>query len=331
MKGRAAIVIVLALGAWDHSAAQDADQEISLKFAIDGKTKPCKNLKVEITLDGQAITPKLSAHGILVPDDFRKRLSEWPEGKTVDISIDCGEYSFQFPNLHPGWVTDGAWEVGIAYPPYWFREFSYTAAIEHGEWLSYLISECNGCDPGVVTSVSHQDVPNSLVADLIEEQGQASGERARDIAYELAAFGVDYRRNRDNLMARLHSCLSKPKESPEDDVCNGQLVDYVTNLCWRGDDELLGLLLKIADLRKDVILEIGTFYSGLLDRRTDDTLRAMQALPSGKQRLICSLAKDDLRVGTPQFDRVVTNLRAANNEAAHRCLQEFEKATGTIQ
>lgn len=330
MKLRVFLVIAFTLSAV-MAAAQDEDQEISLSFAVNGKSEPCPNRKVALRLDGSLIVPKPSTHGFWVPEAFRKKTADWPEGKKVEISINCGEYRFEFSE-HPSWVSAGSWEVGLAYPPGWAERFGWTGATEKGTWISYLEDECNGCDPGVVTTISHPDPPPSLILSLQKEQPRASGERARDIGYALAVFNVEYQRNRDYVMALLTSCLARPKESPEDDVCDGRLLDYITNLYWRGDDSLLARLLEIADSRKDVIGEIGTFYSNLLDRRADGVLRAMQVLPSEKQRLVCSLAEEnDLRVGTPKFELVLANLRAANNETGDRCLQEIEKNVGTAQ
>lgn len=326
------IAVILALGSCicAGAMAQDSDQEIRVKFAIDGKTKPCENLKVTLRLDGHVIVPEHSAQGFLVPKVFRRKPSAWPDNKKANISIGCGQRTFEFSE-HPGWVSAGDWEVGIAYPPYWFEQFRYTEAVEHGAWLDYLISECNGCAPGVITAVSHAIPPSALVSVLREEQPRASGERARDIAYELSVFKIDYRRNRDYLMAVLKSCLSAPqiRPEPQDDPCDGHLLDYVTNLYWRGDSQVLGPLLGSVDSDKDTVSEIGTFYSNLLERRSAEVLHGMRDLPPEKQRLICGLAgQDDLSMNGPKFDRVVDRLKADNSETADRCLRKVERAAG---
>lgn len=213
------------------------------------------------------------------------------------------------------------------HPPYWFEEFRYTSTIEHGTWLSYLDSECNQCDPGVITSISHRTPPTSVVKLLRDEQTTASGERARDIAYALAVYNVEYRQNRDYILGLLNACLSRPKESPEDDVCDHRLLDDITNLYWRGDGTLLPLLLQMADSRKDVIGEIGTFYARLLDRRTAIAVEGLQSLSIAKQQTICQLAgSDDFRLNGPEFDRVTHQFHSIGGEVADRCLREAKSA-----
>ena len=166
------------------AAAQEraANEFISVRFAIDGKTLPCEDLKVDLLLDGRHIVPNHTGQGFTVPAAFVGKPPGLSPDKTVDISASCGEYALNFPNLHTSWVSPGQWELGIEYPPYWIDRSRGTTAIERGAWISYLQSECNGCDPGVVTMISHTDPPASLLARLHQEQPNASDERARDIA-----------------------------------------------------------------------------------------------------------------------------------------------------
>ena len=158
-----------------------------------------------------------------------------------------------------------------------------------------------------------------------KEQPSSSGERARDIAYALAVFGIEYQTNRDRLLNLLGSCLSKPKESAEDDECGGELLDFVTNLYWRGDDALLAPLLQVADTRRDVIGEIGTFYADLLDRRSAVAFESIGKLPPEKQQLVCRLAyEDDLSADSPKRDRVMAFLRSAGGDVAARCSKALD-------
>jgi len=64
------------------------------------------------------------------------------------------------------------------------------------------------------------------------------------------------------------------------------------NLYRRGDSALLQPLLQLAESGKDVILEIGTFYAGLLDRRTAASVDGLRKLPQEKQRVIRKPAGD---------------------------------------
>jgi hypothetical protein len=96
--------------------------------------------------------------------------------------------------------------------------------------------------PARCAFVSQPDPPAEMEDSMKKEQPNASGERARNIAYALAVYGFEYERNRDYLLRRLSNCLARPRESPENDECDGELLDFVTNLYWRGDDSLLAFL-----------------------------------------------------------------------------------------
>jgi hypothetical protein len=317
-----AIIAALVVMAVNAAAQEHARNEyISVKFAVDGKQLACDDLRVDLRLAGRHIVPRQAGQSFTVPSEFDKKSLESSPSQKVDVTVSCGDYTLAFPKLHPSWVSAGSWEVGIAYPLYAIERFRHSGALERGTWLSYLISECNGCDPGVVTTVSQSDPPAGLVDALQKEQPNASGGRGRNIAYALAVFNSEYQRNRDYLLSLLASCLSRPKESPEDDECNAELLDFIANLYWRGDEGLLAPLLQLADTRKDVILEIGTFYADLLDRHSSAALRGLSELPKEKQELVCRLAcEDDLSIDSPKFERVSKSLREARNEVADRCL-----------
>jgi hypothetical protein len=179
--------------------------------------------------------------------------------------------------------------------------------------------------------VSHPSPPASFVASLRREQPSSSGERANDIAYALAVFDAEYHQNRDFLLGRLNACLARPKESPEDEMCDGRLLDYVTNLYWRGDSTLLQPLLQLADSRKDVIHEIGRFYADLLDRDTATTIDELKKFVQDKQTLICQLAgEDEYSLDEPKLERVTQRLHAIGSEAANQCLQVAETAANDV-
>lgn len=326
---KTAIILTVLLLVLPHPLV--ASGFISMTFVVDGKPIACTNPKVQLRWDGRTIVPKRTDRGFVVPVVFNKKPSEWSPDKKVDVTVSCGEYTLSFPKLEPWWVSPGQWALGIAYPPYWIERFGYLRAVEQGTWLSYLEFECNGCDPGIFTTISHPTPPAPLLANLRREQPSSSGERARDIAYALAVFDTEYQRNRDYLLESLNACLSRPKESPENDVCDGKLLDYMTNLYWRGDSALLQPLLQLAESRKDVILEIGTFYANLLDRRPATTVDGLRKLPPEKQRMICKLAgADEYSINQPMLERVAGHLHAMGDETADRCLQEAEKAANDV-
>lgn len=261
----------------------------------------------------------MSGQTFRVPDAFNKPAAQWNDRQHVDITLTCNGQSFVFPSQHPAYIRQGDWRLGIAHPLYALSEYAYTHEFDRGAWLGYLVFEG---EPGVVTFSSQSDPPVGMAEALQKEKLSASLERARDIAYVLSVFNVDYQNNREYLISSLNDCLSRPKGSPENDMCNRDLLSFVTNLYWRGDTALLDPLLRIADTRRDVISGIGAFYSDLLNRRAAITLDAMESLAPEKQGQICKLAyEDDLHRDSPKRERVMATLRATGTESARRCLE----------
>ncbi|HEV2732508.1 MAG TPA: hypothetical protein VGV15_20955 [Terriglobales bacterium] len=292
---------------------------IEVSFSIDGTPANCEGFQVDLRLNGESIKPKQTGQRFEIPDAFKVPASKWDDDQRVDISLTCSGHTLAFPNQHPAFVREGDWQFGIAQPLYAVKEYGYTHEFDRGAWLGYLIFEG---EPGVVTFSSQPNPPADLSEALQKEQLNASPERERDIAYMLAVLNVEYQKNRDYLLSSLNKCLSRPKESPEDDVCDGDLLSFVSNLYWRGDSALLAPLLQIAESRRDVIGDIGTLYADLLDRRGVIVLSAMGALSDDKQHLVCKLANvDDLSINSPKRERIVTVLRGAGGTAAAECLR----------
>ena len=83
----------------------------------------------------------------------------------------------------------------------------------------------------------------------------------------------------------------------------------------------------MADRRKDVIGQIGTFYAQLLDRHAVVAVQEVQSLHVAKQETICQLAgDDDFSIDAPRLNRVAQQLHAIGGEVADRCLREAERA-----
>jgi len=184
-----------------------------------------------------------------------------------------------------------------------------------------------------VATVSQTDPPTALITRLIEEQPAASGERARKIAYALAVFNVDYEKNREFLLRTFNNCLLQTKDwSDEDDGCNdGMLLDYLTNLYWRGDGVLLRPLLELANSHAYALRGVDDFYADLLERRTPDAVRELEMLSTEKQSLICKMAGESgLVVGSLKFDRVVKRLHSAGVPAAERCEQAVAQSAARV-
>jgi len=310
-------------------AAQKAQQNVvSTTFSIDGEQLACPDLAVDLSLAGHHVVPKQTVVRFLVPALFNRKASAWPPDEKVDAAIRCGQNMVKFSGLSPTWVSAGTWEAGIAYPPYWIERFREYPDLEHGTWITYLVFACNGCDPGVVTTITHENPPTSVVDRLRREQPRAVGKRARDIAYALAVFHVEYERNRDYLLTSLDKCLTRPKDSPEDDVCNGSLVDYVSNLYWRGDNDTLHPMTEGAASRQESLPKLGNFYAALLDRRPSVALEVLRTLSVENQRSICrSAGEEDFSVDSVRFSRVAEHLGTIHDEVAARCLQQAEEAS----
>jgi len=312
----------------------ESKQTISFTFAIDGAAAPCDNPKVVLHVDHRPIPVKMIDSGFIVPELF-KELYDSPRTQrenNIDIHIGCGEYSFDFPGEYPVRLLPGVWKLGIRYPSTWFEGRSEEPIIEKGTWLSYVDWECNECEPVVESVISHADPPTVFVDRLRREQSGASGEKAMNIAYDLAVFNVDYEKNRNYLLSLLDMCLSSPDKSSVEDVCDDtKLNKFLVNLYWRGDSGLLTMLLQNADSKAYVVEESGDFYGDMLDRRTAVLLQNLSRLPVEKQMAVCRLAgKDDFSINSPKEERVAKQLRAIGGNLAERCLQEAEEAANGV-
>lgn len=292
---------------------------IDLSFSIDGTPAHCDGFKVEIRLNGESMKPRQTGRRFEVPGVFKRPAREWSNGQRVDISLTCSGHTFVFPSQHPAFVQEGDWQLGIARPLYALKEYGYTHELDRGKWLAYLIFEG---EPGVITFSAQPNPPDGLSAALQREELNAPPGRARDLAYELSVLDVEYSKNRDYLLSSLNNCLSRPKESPEDDVCDSDLLNFLTNLYWRGDSALLPPLLQIAESRRDVIGDVGIFYADLLDRRGEIVLGAVAELGHDKPELVCRLADEDLSLDAPRRQRVLVFLRGSGGPAA-QCLSAF--------
>jgi hypothetical protein len=301
---------------------------ISVAFAIDGKIVPCRNLKIELRLDHQLVPVKRIDHGFIIPAIFAK-LYDSPQSRdknNIDIRLGCGEYSFDFSDQYPAQLLPGDWKFGIQYPTTWLIDSIESPLIEKGVWVSYLETECNGCDPGVIESIPHTDLRVAFVDRLRREQPKASGEERLNITYALAVFNVEYQQNRDYLLSLLNICLSNPSKSALDDICDdGRLYQYLANLYWRGDRGLLAPLLQAAgETEAGVLDEAGDFYADLLDRRPAEVLKGLDGLPVEKQKAVCELAgKDDLSFDSPKRERIVKQLQTIGSDLATRCSQQI--------
>jgi hypothetical protein len=300
------------------NAAPKSKGAIVISFEDHDKEIPCKGLAVELRVDGNALIPSYTTTGFVVPDKL-KQLNDTGAARNtrVDVMVTCNGLPLHFPGIYGTWF-DVDWKVGVDYPP--FAHFTHHAMPERGAWVSYLGT--NGGGDGVEIWVSNPDPIPGMPERVLEEQPNATAEGARDIAYALAVYKSNYEKNRDYLLGLLRSCVARPKESPEDEVCDEELLDYVINL-WRGDATLLRPLLEMADTRRDVLGDIGTFYADLLDRQPSAAAYGLRALDPQNQQVVCELAGDSLG-DVPQRAKIEKSLRTSGDGVAIGCLRWFQ-------
>jgi hypothetical protein len=289
---------------------------IVVSFEDHDKEVPCKGLAVKLRLDGQALIPTYTNTGFIVPNKL-KQLNDTGEARNtrVDVTVTCNGRTLAFPSVYATWFGVD-WKVGIDYPP--FAHFIHYGMPEKGAWISYL--ETIGDGDGVEMLVSNPDPLPGMLEQLLAEQPNASDGRARDIAYALAVYKDNYEKNRDYLLGLLRSCLARPKESSEDHICDEDLLDYISNLYWRGDATLLQPLLELADTCGDVLGSIGAFYADLLDRHLGATLDGLGTLDPQQQQVVCGLAGDSLG-DVPQRGKIEKSLRESGDGVAIGCLR----------
>lgn len=321
------MILLIAVTLAAHS--QENQPYISVTFSMDGKTAPCDDLKVELRLDHRLIPVKQIDHGFIIPSIFAKLYASPQSRKqsNIDIRLGCGGYSFDFPEQYPVRLLSGSWKFGVQYPTTWLIDSIESPLIEKGVWLSYLETNCDGCDPGVAQSISHADFPVAFVERLHQEQPSAWGEDRMTKTYALAVFNVEYQQNRDYLLSLLNICLSNPNRPAMEDICdNTKLYQYLANLYWRGDSGLLFPLLQAAgETQAGVVDGAGVFYADLLDRRPVEILKGLTGIPVEEQSIVCKLAgKDDLSFNSPKKERVAKQLRAIGGDSAAHCLQEID-------
>jgi hypothetical protein len=185
---------------------RETHKSIVVKFEVDGKPVACDDPKIRLSVGAVEITPVRVSGGFLVPDEILSAYASKSSRVVNNISaeITCAARSVSLSGLYPAQLLPGEWKAGIAYPTTWFDGPS--GAPEHGTWISYIVAECDECDPGVVVSRVHSDFPATEVLQLQTETGESAG-RQRDVAYALAVFASDYPGNRGRLVRTLNDCL----------------------------------------------------------------------------------------------------------------------------
>jgi hypothetical protein len=302
---------------------------IAFSFAVDGETAPCVHREIELRVDGRIIPVRATTFGFIIPPAFRRSsAAKTPMAQKVDIRVTCGGKTFDFTDEDVSRLVPGAWLLEVGYPTSWLTSAAESPVLESGTWLSTMIWGCRECQPVPRTVIPHFDLPSAFAESLRREQPGAEGARAVQIAYALVVFNIEPEKNLASLTDRLKGCASPMEKPPDSMVCNNpQLAEDLVNLYWRGESELLGGLLQLADSHSDVAGEMGSFYADLLDRRAGQMLGGLQNLAPEKQLAVCVRAGENERdAGDARFRRIRMNLQAAGSATARQCLQQAEAA-----
>jgi hypothetical protein len=302
---------------------------IAFSFAVDGESVPCVHRGIELQAGGRVIPVRPTAYGFIIPPAFRRAVTgKATQVQKVDVRITCGGQVFDFPNEDESRLVPGSWLLEVSYPTTWFTSATESPVLESGTWLTAMIWGCRQCQPVPRTVIPHFDLPSAFADRLRREQPTAQGVRAVQIAYALVVFNVEPEKNLAYLTDLLKACVVPAETPPDAAVCNNaQLAEDLVNLYWRGDSELLGSLLELADSHSEVASEMGDFYADLLDRRPNLTLRGLQALAPEMQLAACVRAGENEREGDgTRFRRIRMNLHAVGSVTARQCLQQAEAA-----
>ncbi len=158
-------------------------------------------------------------------------------------------------------------------------------------------------------------------------QKRATGERSQEVAFLLAAYDVDYEKNRDYLIHTLRGCTSPSIKFG----CNDNTGAFLIALYERGHKELLEPLMLLGkDSYNAALAEgVGAFYSEVLLKHTAEFLSTIRPFPSQTQRRLCELAGtgDGGGMSPADLKRVRKQLGAEReDEVAAKCLRAVEAA-----
>jgi hypothetical protein len=205
---------------------------------------------------------------------------------------------------------------------------SMTIAQQPVDLLQRLMPNRN---PNAIQDIA-PDQRDQVIDQLQAIQKQAAGERLLEVAFLLAAYGVDYEKNRDAIVHNLQGCttVSYRSSAPFKYGCNDRVEDYLSALYKRGHKDVLQPMLLYGRDASSAMVQEGAGSEGaeVLVQSPTDFLDAIQSLPRKTQRDICGfVGADDGGGMNPQSLRKVrVGLKAIGSEAAMSCLREVESA-----
>ncbi len=170
------------------------------------------------------------------------------------------------------------------------------------------------------------DARDRVIRRLMVAQGTASGGRAQQVAFLLAALDVGYEPNRDYLLHVLSGCNFREIRFGCDDMTGF----YLIYLWEHGHQEILAPLLKTSIGRYDAAGTEGleAYFGDLVQKSPEKFLEAVGTLQVPTQKKVCYFAglSDGGGLGTRGLGKARRNLRAIGSEVALRCLKEIESS-----
>lgn len=169
---------------------------------------------------------------------------------------------------------------------------------------------------------------SAAIKELRLAQKTASEERAVEVAFLLAAYDSDYRKNRDYLINNLRGCTTPAIKYG----CDGSIADYLILLYQRGHKDVLKPLMLVGkDSYSAIVAEgLGRFLSSLIVESPDAFFETMREFPPETRKDLCDSAgmANGGGLSAEQLQRVTKELKTRNDELSLTCLEAIESANG---
>jgi hypothetical protein len=281
-----ALILFLLLGT-GLAIAQDypdpSENEIVILWTYHGEPKRCLQSDIRIEQGGHFFQIFRTDHGISLTNEL-KELASQQDGR-MTVHARCDGFLLDFPDVYTTWLK-GGWEFGIDFPPY---DHDHGLGLpERGTWMSYL-----DWYYGSIQWTIHDD-PFPGLRDAIANRrpDDSDSEDKYADAYSKAVLGIEYSKSRDLLLTVFKQCAKRPDDFDPYD-CSWPLADYLANLYWRGDNDLLLPLFDAAADKPTVLLRIGSFYGQLLARRPAVGVQTLGQISRKERETLCRRAGDE--------------------------------------
>jgi hypothetical protein len=167
---------------------------------------------------------------------------------------------------------------------------------------------------------------SAAIRELRSDQTTASGARAVQVAFLLAANDSNYDKNRDYLVANLRGCTTPGIKSG----CDAKIADYLSVLYQRGHKDVLKPLMLVGkdSFSPVVASSLGGFFSNLVTDSPAEFFDAIRRFPSQTQTQLCDLAGTGSGGGmsADKLQQVRKELKARGDDVSLACLDAIEAA-----